>query len=254
MIYTFYSYKGGVGRSMALANVAELFYQSGLRVLVVDWDLEAPGLERFFPIDQKKAVEQKGIMDILLSYKSQMSRNLPINGDRESLPFEKPQSVALEIHPPSPNGGCLHLLTAGKRSSEDFSRYINNVRNFDWQDFYHNWEGELYLDWLREEIEAFADVVLIDSRTGLTELGGICVYHLADAVVILCGASQQNIEGSLRMLRDFTRTEVEQIRGRPLQVLVIPARVEKADSELLNDFQKDFVNTFGGYLLPQGKL
>jgi len=24
MIYTFYSYKGGVGRSMALANIAEL--------------------------------------------------------------------------------------------------------------------------------------------------------------------------------------------------------------------------------------
>jgi MinD-like ATPase involved in chromosome partitioning or flagellar assembly len=48
MIYTFYSYKGGVGRTMALANVAELFYQTGLKVLMIDWDLEAPGLERYF--------------------------------------------------------------------------------------------------------------------------------------------------------------------------------------------------------------
>src|SRR5262245_46335320 len=48
MIYTFYSYKGGVGRSMALANVAECFYQQGLDVLMIDWDLEAPGLESFF--------------------------------------------------------------------------------------------------------------------------------------------------------------------------------------------------------------
>src|ERR1035438_4209500 len=48
MIYTFYSYKGGVGRSMALANVAECFYLQGLRVLMIDWDLEAPGLESFF--------------------------------------------------------------------------------------------------------------------------------------------------------------------------------------------------------------
>ena len=33
---------------MAMANVAELFYRAGLKVLMVDWDLEAPGLERFF--------------------------------------------------------------------------------------------------------------------------------------------------------------------------------------------------------------
>ncbi|HYE71696.1 MAG TPA: P-loop NTPase, partial [Blastocatellia bacterium] len=45
MIYTFYSYKGGVGRSMALANVAEWLYRQGLRVVIIDWDLEAPGLE-----------------------------------------------------------------------------------------------------------------------------------------------------------------------------------------------------------------
>ena len=48
LVCTFYSYKGGVGRSMALANVAALLARWGQRVLVIDWDLEAPGLERFF--------------------------------------------------------------------------------------------------------------------------------------------------------------------------------------------------------------
>ena len=47
-IVTFYSYKGGVGRTMALANVAVLLSQWGKKVLMVDWDLEAPGLEHFF--------------------------------------------------------------------------------------------------------------------------------------------------------------------------------------------------------------
>src|SRR5262245_29450273 len=49
-VITFYSYKGGTGRSMALANVACLLVQrqSGRRVLAVDWDLEAPGLHRYF--------------------------------------------------------------------------------------------------------------------------------------------------------------------------------------------------------------
>lgn len=47
-LITFYSYKGGTGRTMALANVACLLAREGRRVLVIDWDLEAPGLHRFF--------------------------------------------------------------------------------------------------------------------------------------------------------------------------------------------------------------
>jgi Mrp family chromosome partitioning ATPase len=47
-IITFYSYKGGTGRTMALANTAWILASNGFRVLAVDWDLEAPGLARFF--------------------------------------------------------------------------------------------------------------------------------------------------------------------------------------------------------------
>ena len=51
-VITFYSYKGGTGRSMSLANVACLIADrigDAGRILLVDWDLEAPGLHRFFP-------------------------------------------------------------------------------------------------------------------------------------------------------------------------------------------------------------
>ena len=50
-VITFYSYKGGTGRTMALVNVAVLLGESGSssnNVLAVDWDLEAPGLHRYF--------------------------------------------------------------------------------------------------------------------------------------------------------------------------------------------------------------
>jgi MinD-like ATPase involved in chromosome partitioning or flagellar assembly len=47
-VITFYSFKGGVGRSMALANVAVLLARASNRVLCIDWDLEAPGLDRYF--------------------------------------------------------------------------------------------------------------------------------------------------------------------------------------------------------------
>ena len=47
-VVTFYSYKGGVGRSFALANVGTLLGRWGFRVLCIDWDLEAPGLPHYF--------------------------------------------------------------------------------------------------------------------------------------------------------------------------------------------------------------
>ena len=80
MIYTFYSYKGGVGRSMALANVAEWLYRQGLRVVMIDWDLEAPGLESFFYQSQEEfeAVQsQLGLIDMLTAYKRMFPR-LPL--------------------------------------------------------------------------------------------------------------------------------------------------------------------------------
>ena len=46
-IITFYSYKGGSGRTMALSNVAWILASNGCRVLLIDWDLDAPGLHRF---------------------------------------------------------------------------------------------------------------------------------------------------------------------------------------------------------------
>ena len=61
-VITFYSFKGGTGRSMALANLAVLLAKNltgQQRVLMMDWDLEAPGLHRFFQ-DQLRPVTDKG--------------------------------------------------------------------------------------------------------------------------------------------------------------------------------------------------
>src|SRR5689334_22031775 len=69
-LYTFYSYKGGVGRSMALVNVGVLLALEGRRVLLVDWDLEAPGLETFFVNSEASTVKSSpettpGVLDLL---------------------------------------------------------------------------------------------------------------------------------------------------------------------------------------------
>src|SRR4051794_25735589 len=69
-IITFYSYKGGTGRTMALANVAWILAANGNRVLVVDWDLESPGLHRFFSpfLDPQQVATTGGVANLLDEY------------------------------------------------------------------------------------------------------------------------------------------------------------------------------------------
>ena len=69
-IITFYSYKGGTGRSMALANVAWILASNGKRVLTLDWDLEAPGLHRYFHpfMVDKELSSSDGLIDFVLKF------------------------------------------------------------------------------------------------------------------------------------------------------------------------------------------
>src|SRR6267378_2203150 len=69
-IITFYSYKGGTGRSMALANVAWILASQGNRVLMVDWDLEAPGLHRYVHpfLKDKGLIASEGVIDLVTKF------------------------------------------------------------------------------------------------------------------------------------------------------------------------------------------
>lgn len=241
MIYTFYSYKGGVGRTMALANVAELFAREGMKVLMIDWDLEAPGLERFFFPENRvgEIREERGLMDMLLDYKDLMREKLDLS-DPENLPFEKPGIVGentIDVYPDDPNRQ-LCLMTAGRRSREDPAAYPQTVQQFDWQDFYTHWQGEAYMEWFRHQCEGIADVVLIDSRTGVTEMGGVCTYHLADVVALFCAANDQNIRGTLDMVRNLADESLIQLRrNRVLKSLVVPSRIERDATAQANRFR-----------------
>src|ERR1700735_1518993 len=87
-IVTFYSFKGGTGRTMALANVAWILAANGERVLVADWDLESPGLHRFFqPFLDPRVGEQPGIIEFIRTYEwaaVKFTKQLPTADDEES--------------------------------------------------------------------------------------------------------------------------------------------------------------------------
>jgi hypothetical protein len=254
--YTFYSFKGGVGRSMALANVADLLARRGLRVLAIDFDLEAPGLERYFQVDKTAALANLGLIDLLQSFKKSLSGAGSLDEQAE---FRQLDRFIFPVYPQTlPGGGALHLMTAGQREpAAQYRQYALSVRTFDWQDFYYNWQGEAFFDWLRGELsqavgsrEAY-DVVLIDSRTGVTEMGGVCAYQLADVIVMMCAANHQNVEGTRAVVQDFRSASVEALRrGRPLSLVVVPARIEQRDDGLLDAFFTRFDSFFKDEVPP----
>lgn len=266
MIFTFYSYKGGVGRSMALANVAEWLYQQGLRVVMIDWDLEAPGLENFFYSRTEDAANleliqsQLGLIDLLIAYKRQFPHLSWPKSEGAALSPEAqvealrmleenllPLSTALfPIHPPgsTPNGrdGALWLLPAGLRGKDRFAAYAQAVQTFDWSDFYADFQGELYFDWLRRQLltQNQVDLVLIDSRTGVTEMGGVCTRQMADVVVSFCVPNAQNLRGVEEMARSFTRPEIIEHRHRPLDLVIVPTRIDISELADRNAFEQLF--------------
>jgi hypothetical protein len=263
MIYTFYSFKGGVGRSMALANIAELFYRRGLKVLMVDFDLEAPGLERYFNVSNAQftiteILGKRGVIDLLVSYKQmcslpKMVQENEVNQDglteAARLVVEPLEDFCVPVYEKQQNGGELFLLPAGRRSGDYFKKYAENVQAFDWQDFYINWEGERFFEWFRESVDSFADVVLIDSRTGITEMSGICTHQLADAVVMFVAANQQNLDGTLKMATSLSNKDLIKNgrKGRELFLLPVPSRIDGFEAESLDEFAELFNGTLGRF-------
>jgi WD40 repeat protein len=250
MIFTFYSFKGGVGRSMAMAAVAYVFAKRGLRVLTIDFDLEAPGLERYFfePEHARQVRAQLGLIDLLQTYKLALTSEFEFEKAR----FRHWSNFVQEAIPTvAGSQGCVDLMTAGQREPQSkLQEYASAVRSFDWLDFFHNWKGDRFFEWLGKQFLQPAganrvyDVVLVDSRTGVTEMGGVCAYQLADCAVMLCAANYQNIDGTLAVARDFQSEAVLALRkGRPLEILVLPARLEDNNDQrekFLAAFEKAF--------------
>jgi hypothetical protein len=231
---------------MALAHAADSFARTGLRVLMIDFDLEAPGLEEYFPVDQKSVRANAGLFDLILQYKAEMSSNVSIVPENQK--FRRLNELFIvPIYPRLPSGGRLDLMPAGRRGSdEQLSEYALGLRQFDWQDFYFNFGGELFFEWLRRTLDRqLYDLVLVDSRTGVTEMGGICAYQLADTIVVLCSSNKQNLNGTLDVVRNFFSPRVTMLRaGRPLQLLVVPSRIEMRNEALLKDFRVRFEKLF----------
>ncbi|MBM2621094.1 tetratricopeptide repeat protein [Actinoplanes sp. LDG1-06] len=222
-VITFYSYKGGTGRTMALANVAWILAANGHRVLAVDWDLESPGLHRFFTpfVDQGVLASTRGVIDMIRQYEWETTR-------ADWTPGRIGRSASVRRHAFSldwefPGGGTLDYLSAGQQNHE----YAGALTEVNWDDFYAHQDGGRFFDAMRADMKEHYDYTLIDSRTGHSDIAGICTGHLPDVLVDCFTLSEQGIDGAAQMARQLLSRR--EIRVLPVPMRVDPAEKRKAD-------------------------
>ncbi|MFB8239335.1 FxSxx-COOH system tetratricopeptide repeat protein [Kitasatospora purpeofusca] len=228
-VVTFYSFKGGTGRTMALANLGWILASQGLRVLVVDWDLEAPGLHRYYHplLVDPELHGTDGLIDMLRAYVDEAlpgpDRRGPGPDPREwlAVPGRLEQylcGLALDL----PDGGKLDLMPAGRQNAA----YSAAVTSFNWRSFYTRADirGAEFLYALREQWTGSYDYVLIDSRTGVSDTSGICTVLMPDTVVDCFTLGAQSIRGGVDAARAIVDADEREIR-----VLPVPMRVEDAE-------------------------
>ncbi|WP_413711645.1 KGGVGR-motif variant AAA ATPase [Rhizobium sp. Rhizsp82] len=209
-VVTFYSYKGGVGRSFALANVATLLGRWGFRVLCVDWDIEAPGLEDFFRpyLDANENKQAPGLVELLARFAR--TRQVPL----EWRPY------LLTLAGQGIRG--VDLIKAGRATPD----YMRRVQSLNWSALYKKGLGEA-LETMFDEMRMEYDFILIDARTGVTDFSGIVTAQLPDILAFLFTANEQSLEGATSVARRAAaiRNDIATDRSR-LLTLPIPARFE----------------------------
>jgi len=102
---------------------------------------------------------------------------------------------------------------------------------------------------LRAEFKSLADVTLIDSRTGITDVGGVCTLQLPDIVVLVYAFNEQNLAGIDHIARQLTNSENPTLRAlnRRPDLLFLPSRKEISDIRRLREWEKKAVERFTPY-------
>ncbi len=233
---TFYSFKGGVGRSMALINVASIVAARGFRVLVIDMDLEAPGisfLARRHGGSPEVEVAQPGFVDGLLDARQRGAESdlFALSAaefvERYSTRFDLPEGF--DQHPRSE----LHIMPAGRLDPG----YAERFEQLDLAGLYREGLGLGLVAEFKAAVQGSErfDYVFVDSRTGFSEESGVCTRDLADHLIVLSGLNRQNVQGTARFLAAL-RAAGSELSGLEVVLSPIPnsedalvdARVEKA--------------------------
>lgn len=215
-IISFYSYKGGVGRTIALIQTAYLLADKGKKVAIIDLDIEAPSFNNIF---KQSIRSREGLVNYL--YKKMYD-----------IKDEDPKIVTkLNIG----TLGEVYVVPAGKLDL----KYVKMLEGLKEKRIYEN--GYI-LEFIKELTKRYnLDYVLLDSRTGINNWGALSITDIADEVFLLAYPNEENISGTnliLDIIKERKKCTVVFSRIDPSE-----AGIEKARKlfEKINTNEQEFI-------------
>jgi cellulose biosynthesis protein BcsQ len=213
----FFGLKGGVGRSTALCMTAWGLARAGKRVLLVDFDLESPGLSGLVLPSEK--VAPFGVMDWLVE---------DAVGQGDSVLSEMISASPLSE---STQGAIRVAAAMGQQESDYLAKLARAYADVPTP------QGPQRLgDRLRRLVQALEasespDVVLIDSRAGLHDLAAAAITGLADTALLFATDSEQTWHGYRQLFAHWQRRP-EVVRHVRERLAIVRALTPKSDREV----------------------
>ncbi len=198
LIVTFHSFKGGVGRTTALASCAWQLAKEGRRVAVLDLDLEAPGVSTLL-----EAETHRGLLDVMID---------ALATGRVSLENAMAAASAL----PPAEASLVDVIGAGTLGLP----YLEKLARLDyassgaWKDpIASPVESALKETLVVLRRERRPDVILLDARAGLHDLAGLSLHGLAHVDVLFTRWSAQALQGLDLTLNVLARRKRDDLRA-----------------------------------------
>jgi MinD-like ATPase involved in chromosome partitioning or flagellar assembly len=226
-IVTFHAYSAGIGRSLALVNVSWTLASLGKRVLVVDGDLNSPGLHHYFApfLEDPGLGSTEGVLDAAIDFATAF---VTTSSELDSALIERGDVLryAVSLDWVFPDGGKLDLLGAGRHGKT----YELRAAGFDWAHFLEALAGRTFFDELSRSMRASYDYILIDAPAGTSPLGSVCTVQLPDAVVLCYTLASSSIQSAAQGAEAL----LAERGARTIRVLPATLRVDLAEKGLLD--------------------
>lgn len=200
-VITFYSYKGGIGRSTTLASFAAALANGAIeyqgkriepqKVVIIDCDFEAPGFTNYFLNDPGIPYNQNGIIEYLTD--AEFDTNIDISNYMWEV-AKDPFSGQGEIWV-MPAGNLSTIYETNDFLKNSLNHYLEGLARLDIASpmYLMNRIKTEVIDKICEKIKP--NFILIDSRTGFNDIFGITAIELSKVMIGFFGNNAQTHPG-----------------------------------------------------------
>lgn len=188
-ISCFYSFKGGLGRTTAMVLAGIHLARRGKKVVLMDFDLEAPGLATLFSYQNEAIDLTRGIVDYLTDLMGFLYEEKRLLLSDYYFSINQQEIVGNQ-------GGELIIFPAGLAQGQEgenlyFTKLSKSAPLFLGKD--HLFGVDMLLNRINQEYQP--DYILVDTRTGINGLGGLFLSRYASQSFLFFFGNKQNMFG-----------------------------------------------------------